>query len=231
MPPESPPKPLNGALCANAGVINIAPPEGHAGGRTRAARDEGPILRAKSARTIAAIGLNCNAAAAGVSAKLAGMRRGPAKGSAATPVQTWPNLLTRFRRKAATQNGRRRAKVASRARRTAIGERRMARADRRRPGTARPAPAGRARFCRRRGLRLAPGGPQLGAGAPRQPCRHVASQGHRSGARSLGREHRALRPRPAGQQCAAVGRARHGQVVARQGRARGDRRRASRRRA
>ena len=45
---------------------------------------------------------------------------------------------------------------------------------------------------------------------------------------TAGREHRALRQRPARQQCAAVGRARHGQVVAGQGRAcRGQRQRRS----
>jgi hypothetical protein len=50
---ESPLRP-NGRPCANAGVINIAPPGGHFAARQRL--EEWPIERAKSARTIAAVG-------------------------------------------------------------------------------------------------------------------------------------------------------------------------------
>ncbi len=56
-----------------------------------------------------------------------------------------------------------------------------------------------------------------GAGAAGQSRRDVAAQGHRPHARRAGREHRALRQGPAGQQRAALGRARHGQVLAGQG--------------
>ena len=58
------------------------------------------------------------------------------------------------------------------------------------------------------------------------PVAHVnrqplgAAQGHRPRRRAAARQHAPLRPRPARQQRAAVGRARHGQVVARQGGAR-----------
>ena len=55
-----------------------------------------------------------------------------------------------------------------------------------------------------------------------QPGRDGAPARHRPGARPPVREHRALRARAAGEQRALVGRPRHGQVVARQGRARGD---------
>ncbi len=76
-----------------------------------------------------------------------------------------------------------------------------------------------------------PEGPNARPRAPHQPGRDVATQGHRSGARSPGRKYRTVRARPASEQCAAVGRARHGKVVAGQGRPRRSRCRASQRRA
>ena len=90
-----------------------------------------------------------------------------------------------------------------------------------------PRRAGGAGLCRRRSLRLVPGRAKACRRAPRQPGRDVAAQRHRPGARSAGREHRTLCPRPAGEQCAALGRARHGQIVAGQGGPCVDRRRAS----
>ena len=73
-------------------------------------------------------------------------------------------------------------------------------------------------FATRRRLRLAPG--RRGWRRCRaSTASNVAAQGHRPHARHPGGKHRALRPRPARQQCAAVGRARHGQIVAGQGRA------------
>ena len=84
-----------------------------------------------------------------------------------------------------------------------------------------PSP-GQTRFRRRRGLHLARRHGRARARCARQPRRHRAPARDRPGARPSGREHRALRARPSRQQCAAVGRARHGQVVAGQGCARLD---------
>ena len=103
---------------------------------------------------------------------------------------------------------------------------RRPRAHRRGARTARPAAARGTRFRRRGSVRLAPRRPQARSGCPHQPCRHVAPAGHRPRARSPGRKHRAFRQRPAGEQCAPMGRARHGEIVPGQGRPCRDRRRA-----
>ncbi len=63
-------------------------------------------------------------------------------------------------------------------------------------------------------------GAAAGAGAAGGPCRHGAAHRHRPGAGDPGREHRALRPGPAGQQRPPLGRARHGQVLPGEGGAR-----------
>ncbi len=89
-------------------------------------------------------------------------------------------------------------------RRASVGER------------ARRRPAAVVYQCRR--LRLASGRPP-DRGPSRQPGRADPAEGHRPDARHPDREYRALRRRPARQQRAVVGRARHGQVVAGEGRA------------
>ena len=73
-------------------------------------------------------------------------------------------------------------------------------------------------FVRRR-LHLAGGRLAPRPGHPRQPRRDGPAQGHRPRARHADGKYRAFRARLAGQQRAALGRARHGQVVAGQGRA------------
>ena len=68
----------------------------------------------------------------------------------------------------------------------------------------------------RRRLRLASRWP-AGAGAARQPRRSRPAQGHRPDARHPDREYRAFCRWASRQQCAVVGRARHGQILAGQG--------------
>ncbi len=55
-------------------------------------------------------------------------------------------------------------------------------------------------------------------GAAGQSRRDGPAQGHRPRPRHADREHRAIRERAAGQQCAALGRPRHGQIIPGQGR-------------
>ena len=87
----------------------------------------------------------------------------------------------------------------------------------RRPRAAGAAAAGQARFRARRGVRVAGHARRLPGGGARQPPAARPAQGHRPRRRAAAGEHAPLRPRPARQQRAAVGRARHGQVLARQG--------------
>ena len=81
-----------------------------------------------------------------------------------------------------------------------------------------PPPAAADAFSRRRRLRLASRRSPC-TGAACQPCRSRPAQGHRTDARHPDREYRAFCQRPARQQRAAVGRARHGKIVAGEGRA------------
>ncbi len=92
-----------------------------------------------------------------------------------------------------------------------------ARADRRRARPAGPARPASPRFRRRRRFRVACRPRRSASRRKSQSRRHRAAARRRPGARHASRKHRTLRPRAAGQQRAAVGRARHGQIVARQG--------------
>ena len=78
-----------------------------------------------------------------------------------------------------------------------------------------PPPRARFRLCRR--VHLARRQRRARRRPARQPRRHLAPARRRPGARPSRREHPPFRPRAARQQRTAVGRARHGQVVARQG--------------
>ena len=88
---------------------------------------------------------------------------------------------------------------------------------RRGAGTPQPARAGRSRPRRGRRLRVAAGRPPAHARSQGQPGRDGPAARNRPRARHVDGEYRALRQRPAGEQCPALGRARHGQVIAGQG--------------
>ena len=92
-----------------------------------------------------------------------------------------------------------------------------AKAHRRSARTAEPAPARHARPRRRRCLRVASGRAAAGAGPQGQSGRNGPVARDRPGARRADGQYRAVRARAARQQRAAVGRARHGQIVAGQG--------------
>ncbi len=82
--------------------------------------------------------------------------------------------------------------------------------------------AGATSACRsqaRRCFRVARGNSGARAGRESQPHRYRPAQGHRPDARHPDGEYPSLRQRVSRQQRAAVGRARHGQVIAGQGRA------------
>ena len=132
----------------------------------------------------------------------------PAKGAAQPKALRWPNRSpNQARNRSPDRNG-----APTHRPTTADAHRRCAGAARARGRTAAPDFAAADAFV------WHPQGRRLVAGAAGQPRRHVAAQGHRPRARHADGEHRALRQGPAGQQRAAVGRARHGQVVAGQGR-------------
>ncbi len=104
------------------------------------------------------------------------------------------------------------------------GPRRNVAAHRRGAGTPQPARAGRSRPRRGRRLRVASGRPPPHARSQGQPGRDGPAARNRPRARRVDGQYRALRQRPAGEQCPALGRARHGQIIAGQGLPRGNQR-------
>ena len=131
---------------------------------------------------------------------LAGFR-GPAKGNPSTRINLWHSPLNVSGKKQpndAVASGKERAIAGggteSVLARIADALERLA-----------PPPPPQRRILMPRRPCLASRGHKIGTGAPCQSGRHDAAQGHRPGSRSPGREYRALRPRPAGQQCAAYG--------------------------
>ena len=178
-------------------------------------------------------GPNCNvaralntAACGAATGPLRLRRQEPARCRKKPPGKQRPRRLKAVQRQSRArprQNVRQPANAARRA------DRRRARAHRRRT-CRRPRRRSRRPIRRRRRLRLASRTDGL------RRCRastasSVAAQGHRPRARHAGRKHRAFRQRPARQQRAALGRARHGQVVAGEGGACRRQRRRARRRA
>ena len=120
----------------------------------------------------------------------------------------WPNAPESRRKPARRAPSATRSLVATPLERIAAALERLAPAAAARPISMPPTPSS--------GIRMA-------GGSRRSAVNRVDMsllQGHRPGARPPAREYRALRARPAGQQRAALGRARHGQVLAGQGGAR-----------